>query len=151
MAEEPGHCRSLEEVLLERDVACSECGYNLRGGRGGVCPECGARYGWGVFGLWGPRSDPRMFRAARAGVTLSAMAGIYLAAARAWPAVRMGELGPVAVVFSFPILSLITLVLWARSWPRVARWSRAKQARVASAVWLLLALELLVIVSDVGR
>ncbi|MHC5114010.1 MAG: transposase family protein [Planctomycetota bacterium] len=34
----------MTDRLIERDVACSRCGYNLRGRsrREGACPECGA-------------------------------------------------------------------------------------------------------------
>lgn len=31
----------MNAYLATRDVACAVCGYNLRGVRGGVCPECG--------------------------------------------------------------------------------------------------------------
>jgi len=32
----------LDRLLAERDVGCPRCGYNLRGNRSAVCPECGA-------------------------------------------------------------------------------------------------------------
>ena len=33
---------TLREYLADRDVACDQCGYNLRGARDVFCPECGA-------------------------------------------------------------------------------------------------------------
>lgn len=34
----------LRAYLASRDVACPECGYNLRGSADGVCSECGSAY-----------------------------------------------------------------------------------------------------------
>lgn len=44
----------LEQYLAERDVTCPLCGYNLRGLRGGRCPECGQELALQV-GLVEPR------------------------------------------------------------------------------------------------
>jgi hypothetical protein len=35
----------LESYLARTDAACPACGYDLRGHRGGTCPECGRRLG----------------------------------------------------------------------------------------------------------
>jgi hypothetical protein len=37
----PGHDPRLIRLLLERDIPCPGCGYNLRGLESPTCPECG--------------------------------------------------------------------------------------------------------------
>lgn len=33
----------VDRLLAKRDWPCEKCGYNLRGMRGGACPECGTK------------------------------------------------------------------------------------------------------------
>jgi hypothetical protein len=144
-----GQTDSFAAFIAERDVECPGCGYNLRGLLGRECPECGGRIGWGAFRASGPRSDPRMFRAAQGGVVVAALLGLGLLVFRGWGAAVSGEPAAIAGAIVLPLVSLAGLVAWLRGWRAVARWPRHVQGRIATAAWAL-ALLLMLATTGIG-
>lgn len=57
--------------MIERDVVCRGCGYNLRSlPADGVCPECGVAVGFSLLPESLSLNEPKHFRMARVGVLL---------------------------------------------------------------------------------
>jgi len=130
---------SFAAFVAARDVECPDCGYNLRGLQGKRCPECGAAVGWGAFAAWGPRSEPRLFRAAEAGLITGAVLAFGILALRAWPAAMSGQAAPMVATIGVPMVSILATGLWLRRRRQVARWPRRDQGRAATLAWVLAA------------
>src|ERR1700728_5023759 len=95
----------MSEAILERDVVCRGCGYNLRSlSADGVCAECGVPVWYSLLpeSLW--LNEPKHFWMARVGVLLIiAIAGwefVYKTAA----ILCRGVLGGLAVLCSVAVL-----------------------------------------------
>jgi hypothetical protein len=133
---------SFESFVAERDVACPICGYNLRGMRGPVCPECGAGVDFGVFRKFGPRA--KTYRWAQAGAFLCGMAGLTGLIRTSVLAHRHAGPWEIGAVVAVSAVSCGVGAGWLIARTRAVWWPGHVQGRVASAIWLWLALMLIV-------
>jgi len=135
---------SFESLIAYRDLPCPQCQYNLRGMRGEVCPECGAKVGAWLLEPPVENWTSRRFRAGR------------IAAGFAW------AMGVTVLLFDVPrtrwrdtsldvlevalagVGSILIGALWLIYARRIARAKPSRQGRIATARWSVLAILLLV-------
>lgn len=129
---------SFAAYVAGRDVACPGCEYNLRGSRGGVCPECGTAVGWWVVKMRSP--SEAMFRSAQSGFVVAAVMGLGSAVLGVrrhmftHHDLRVAEGGVVSMA-----AALAGAALWMKVRKRAMWWPRHVQGRWATAAWILAA------------
>lgn len=99
-----GEKESLRLFLAERDAACPECGYNVRGLAADACPECHRRLELEIARI--PRPSRRRWRL----LLLLAALGAVRAPVGLWQVgyqIVMGRLGGLGLVV------LVTTCIWA--------------------------------------
>jgi DNA-directed RNA polymerase subunit RPC12/RpoP len=136
----------LRNFLADRDIACPQCGYNLRSLMGDICPECGDRIALQVAMV-----EPKVAAGLAGLIGLSAGAGlnglllVYI----------------VIIMFRFPrpsfswdpfitingaglvVLSLCILI-WLRRWRWLRRQSISVRWGLAAACWALTMIDIIV-------
>jgi hypothetical protein len=135
----------LQMYLVDRDVPCPSCGYNLRNLAGEVCPECGEGIALRVNVL-----EPRQAAPLAGLVTLSAGAGLNGLLLIYVIIQMMRRRGPPGLWLNrFVVVNLAGLFvlgvcvwLWLKFWPRIRRLDARRR-------WLLVFACALLTLSDV--
>jgi hypothetical protein len=135
---------SFESLIAHRDVLCPRCRYNLRGIRSRVCPECGGAVGdwllqppleqWSSLGF-------RITRTAAGFACAVGVATLFLELPRTY---RRGFGLDIAEVAAAGTGSLLISLAWAIYARRIARARPSTQGRIASAMWVVATIFLLV-------
>jgi hypothetical protein len=145
MHDEGGDRGFLRAYLADRDVACPQCGYNLRALTGDTCPECGEKLALGVRMVEPKQAAPIAgLIGLSAGVGLNGLLLIYFF-------IRMAvrARGPFWHVFFFVnaiglVVMGIALLVWLRRW----RWIRGRELPVrwawVGACWILALADIIV-------
>ena len=128
----------LQSILSKRDVACSRCGYNLRGLRDTTCPECGSAIDISAIT---PRPAPpitRRFQSSRAAAALGCAIGplaLLYETPRAW---RLGTDYEATIVTMAGLGALAIGMAWLIYANRIAHARPAIQGRIAMFMWIAL-------------
>ncbi len=137
----------LSTYLAGRDVACPQCGYNLRDGVGNRCPECGDEL---ALRLW--LAEPRQAPLIAGLIGLSAgagMSGLLLL----YVAIRVVldrysnpnfYIGFAVVTGAGFIVEGLATWIWLRQWRRIRRAGRGVRAGLVVACWALTVVNLVV-------
>jgi hypothetical protein len=131
---EPGDSDPLlRAYLTDRDVACPQCGYNLRALTTDTCPECGEKLALGVRMV-----EPKQAAPIAGLIGLSAGGGLN-GLLLIYAFIQVGLRGRISWFHTFVLVNAIgfvamgsCLLAWLRGW----RWIRS---RGAPARWLLVA------------
>ncbi len=126
------------------DIPCPRCHYNLRGMRGSVCPECGTPVGAWLLDPPIEYLKSRQFQATRAAAAVGCAIGATILLFEV-PRTRYRhttfEVVEVAIAGAG---SLLIGVLWFFYARRVARLRPFRQGQIATVMWVLVTVFLLV-------
>jgi len=141
----PPAARRLRHWLAGADVGCPRCRYNLRGTSGVVCPECGLALREEHFAP--PPPPTRAYLVAQVGSLMAAVLGAGHAAIYAPRRAAHGDWSAVVLMVAAAGAGLATAGVWTLSRRAIQRRPQHVQARIATLVWAVTVLVVLMTVS----
>ena len=136
----------LESYLATHDEPCPKCGYNLRGLRGGTCPECGTRIDLDTILAPLRRALGRRFLAGRSAAALCFAVGLTFLGGRTGDLLAAGaghhKGGITGLIVGVALFAIS--ILWLSFARRISERPLHHQSRIAAAMWAAIVVGILI-------
>jgi hypothetical protein len=134
----------LESYLADHDEPCPKCGYNLRGLRGKVCPECGAPIDLDAILAPLRRALRQRLLVGRAAAAVSFALGATMMVGRSRDVIagRGAQTGWIGIATGFGLFALS--ILWLCFAARISERPLWQQSTIATGMWAAVVIAILI-------